>query len=107
MRLRSKLANGRSAGVRTSAEAPPGETASACLSRRGNDSMRKGPTPLVLSSQISWPSTLTRVMTWSNCDGEGMSGSSLCCEPIRTEVDSKPCAASNAASSVFLSLQSP
>ena len=69
--------------------------------------MRNGAMPGVLSSQISLPSTGTRVMTWSNCEGDGTSGSSFSFEPMSTDVEWKPSASSSAASSVFLSLQSP
>ena len=49
-----------------------------------------GATPFSAVEPDLLASTGTRVMTWSNCEGEGISGSSLCCDPIRTDVDSNP-----------------
>ena len=78
-------ATGESAGASISWAAPLGGMTSAFFLRRLKVSRRKGAISVVVSSQtISLPIGTT-LMTWSNCEGEGRSGSILRLELMSAE----------------------
>src|SRR4051812_30593022 len=96
------------AGGGSSRRGPPGgPTTSVCFFRRLGEGSRNGATSAVASSHTSSDPTDTRVITWSNCDGEGKSGSSATAELIRAADTCRPMLSDRLASSVCLSLQSP
>src|SRR5580700_5789645 len=92
-------------GVSTIFPSPFGGTSNADLLRKAAESRRKGATSAVESIQINPCSVGTAVITWSNCEGEGMDVSRSRENGIRTASEEMFAACNIAANKVCLSLQ--
>lgn len=73
----SSVGNGGLAGVVASVGGLPEATSNACLFRKLAISIPTGAISVVVSSHCSLSPSGTAVITWSNCAGEGTSGSTL------------------------------
>ena len=103
----STFDNGGSTGVCAIVAGPLAGTTSACLSRVTDTSIAHGATSAVVSSHTGLPAIVARVIRWLNDAGDGTASLNRTPAPISTASDWIPAAASIAANSVCLSLQSP